>query len=530
VSAEPTASGLLRSNVVVALGTAMSRFTGLLRVTVFGAIIGQTALADAYNAANSSPNAVYELLLGGVLSASLVPMFTRYLEQDDEESTSVVVSTALVVLTALTVVAVAAAPLIFRLWSINPSDEVDADQFRSVGTVLARIFLIQIFFYGVSALLGALLNSRRRFFGAAWSPVLSNVAIICSLLMVPSAMGGEAPLLGDVLDNPTLKWTLGLGATFGIALQAIILVPALKRAGIRLPFMPRWHHPAVRELATLSGWTLGFVAANQVAAIIISNVALGIGEGTQDAYVKASILFVFPHGLLAMSIATTFIPEMARSVARRDRPGFISKASTGIRLVALVTVPAAFGFFVLRRPIVAALLQYGEFTAEDVLVTSRALGGLSLGLIGFSIYLFVLRGFYAHRDTRTPFILSVGQNLLNIVFAIALYGRYDVLGLGLAYGLSYLIAAAWAMAVLRNKVPGFDTRSIYWSIGRMVLAAVVMAEIVYFAARWMGGNEGLGAFMAIGVCAVIGGGVYAGLLVLLKAPELDQLTSRFRRA
>ncbi len=221
-----------------------------------------------------------------MLSASLVPIFTRYLEQDDEESTNVVVSTAIVALTALTVVAVAATPWIFRLWSINPSDDVDADQFRSVGTALARIFLIQIFFYGVSALLGALLNSRRRFFGAAWSPVLANVAIICSLLMVPSVMNGDDPGLVDVLDNGSLRWLLGLGATVGIALQAVVLLPAVRRAGVRLRFTPRWNHPAVRELMTLSGWTLGYVAANQVAALVISNVALGIGAGAQDAYVK----------------------------------------------------------------------------------------------------------------------------------------------------------------------------------------------------------------------------------------------------
>ncbi len=232
-----------------------------------------------------------------------------------------------------------------------------------------------------------------------------------------------------------------------------------------------------------------------------------------------------------MSIATTFIPEMARSVTRRDREGFIARSSTGIRLVALVVVPAAFGFFVLRRPIVEALMQYGEFDAQDVLVTSRALGGLSLGLIGFSVYLFVLRGFYAHRDTRTPFVLSVGQNLMNIVFAVILYDRYDVLGLGAAYALSYLLAAMWALAVLRNKVRGFPLRPIYASIGRMVLCAVVMAEVVFYVNRWTDSTgAGIGSFVQIVVCAIVGAGVYGGLLLVLRAPELDQLRSRFARS
>src|SRR5262249_22813129 len=144
---ETTPRGLLRSNVVVALGTAMSRLTGLIRITVLSYVVGQTALADAYNAANNSPNTIYELLLGGALNASLVPLFTQLSEEKDDEGTSAVLTTGVVAVTALTVAAVVAAPLIFRLYSIHPSSQVDAEQFRMVGTALARIFLVQIFFY-----------------------------------------------------------------------------------------------------------------------------------------------------------------------------------------------------------------------------------------------------------------------------------------------------------------------------------------------------------------------------------------------
>ena len=173
----PARSGeqrLLAANVSVALGTLFSRLTGLLRVIVFGIVIGQNALADAYDGANNSPNSIYELLLGGVLSATLVPLFTKHLEDDDEEATDAVVTVAAVVLAAVTAAAVIAAPLIFRLFSLTPSPDVDADQYRSVGTALARIFLIQIFFYGLMALGSALLQARRRFFAPAWAPVLSQ--------------------------------------------------------------------------------------------------------------------------------------------------------------------------------------------------------------------------------------------------------------------------------------------------------------------------------------------------------------------
>ena len=162
-------SSLLRSNVAVATGTALSRVTGVLRVAVLGAVLGApSALADAYDLANGTPNMIYELLIGGVLSSSLVPLFTRLHEEKDTDGTNAVVSVAVVVMAAITAVAVLAAPLIFRLYSLMTSAAVDAGQYREVGTLLSRIFLVQIFFYGLNALASALLNARSRFFAAAW--------------------------------------------------------------------------------------------------------------------------------------------------------------------------------------------------------------------------------------------------------------------------------------------------------------------------------------------------------------------------
>ncbi|MCU1359473.1 MAG: hypothetical protein JWN99_762, partial [Ilumatobacteraceae bacterium] len=443
-------SGLLKNNVVVAVGTALSRVTGLVRVAVFAIVVGQAALADAYNSANNSPNAIYELLLGGVLSASLVPMFTKQAEERDEEATSVVVSVAMVALTVLTLAAVVAAPLVFRLFSIDVAKGVNADEYRRVGTALTRIFLLQIFFYGISALASALLQARRRYFAAAWTPVLSNLVIIGTLLLVPRTVGGREPQLIEVLTNDRLRWTLGLGATIGIGVMALTMVPALQRAGVSLQFRPDFRHPAIRRLLSLSTWTLGYVVANQVAIVVVQNLAHP-GSGNVNAYSLAYIFFVLPHGLLAMSIATTFTPEMALAVARRDRTQFIDRTSLGIRMIALLTFPAAAGMFVLRRPLIGLGLQHGNFDAGDALVTSRALAGFALGLVGFSLYLFVLRAFYAHGDARTPFIINIFENLINIVLAIVLVGRFGVLGLGAAFAVAYVLSSIWAMFVLANK-------------------------------------------------------------------------------
>ncbi len=523
-------SSLLRNNLVVAAGTALSRLTGLLRVAVFAIVIGQAGLADAYNSANNSPNAIYELLLGGVLSASLVPLFSRHVEDDDDDATSAVLSVAVLALTALTAVAVACAPFIFHLFSFDVADGVSADEYRQAGTALARIFLIQIFFYGISALANALLQARRRFFAAAWAPVLANLVTIGALLLVPSTVDGREPELVELLTNDRLRWTLGLGATVGIAVMALAVLPALTRANVPLHFNPKFTHPAVLQLVRLSGWTFGYVAMNQLAIVVITNLTEP-GAGTLDAYSKAYIFFVLPHGLLAMSIVTTFTPEMSRAVARKDREAFVDRASMGIRLVALATFPAAAAMFVLRRPLIGLTLQHGNFDAGDALLTSRALAGFSLGLVGFSVYLFVLRGFYSHTDARTPFVINLFENLINIVLAVVLVGRFGVLGLGAAFAIAYALSAVWALQVLSYKVPGFEPRPILASLARMALATVVMMEVMWVVARLVGGDTGLDALLRVAVAGTAGLVAYVGLLVVLGVRELtmlrDRIASRF---
>jgi putative peptidoglycan lipid II flippase len=449
--AMPTArSGLLRANFTVASGTALSRLTGLVRIIVFGIVVGQTALADAYDIANNAPNVVYELLLGGILTATLVPLFTRHLQTGDDDSVSAITSFAIVALGVITALAIAFAPLIFRVFSLNPAREIDADLFGQAGTILTRLLLLQIFFYGVTSICASILHARKKFFAAAWTPVLANIVTIASLLLVSRVSSVDPPTLAEVVDNTSLQWLLGMGSTSGIIVMAVGMILALRSSDTRLKWNFDLKHSAVKDLLKLSGWAVGYIAANQVALVIIKNLA-SPGSGNVDAYSKAYTFFSLPHGLLAVSIATTFVPELARAVAQNDKHEFDRRFYSGIRLTALATIPASLVLAIFAKPIVALLLQYGNFDESATTNTARALVGLSVGLSGFSIYLFVLRGFYSHGDTRTPFFINAFENALNIVFAVVLVKKYDVLGLGLAFSFAYLISSGVAIVVLRRK-------------------------------------------------------------------------------
>jgi putative peptidoglycan lipid II flippase len=194
----------------------------------------------------------------------------------------------------------------------------------------------------------------------------------------------------------------------------------------------------------------------------------------------------------------------------------------------LVTLPAGFGLFVLRRSIVGAAFQHGKFTSANALNTSRALAGFALGLVGFSVYLFVLRVFYAHQDARTPFVINIGENLLNIVLAVLLVHRWGLLGLGLSFGLAYLIAALWSLQILHYKLPAFPLHTVFASLWRMGLSALVMTEVVWAVARVIGANSGSGAVVRVVVSTIVGTAAYAAMLIVLGSPELDDVRSRLR--
>ena len=253
MSATTSSRRFVRANLVVATGTGLSRITGFGRVAALAYALGQTSLTDTYNLANTMPNVVYELLLGGILTTTLVPVFVSHLDKGDEESTDAVVTVAVAVLLALTVVAVLAAPLIVHLYTVRvPAADVDA--IREEATTLARFFLPQITFYGITSLGIALLNSRRRFAAAAFAPVLNNVIVIAALVALPHVVNGDITL-DSALGNRTVTLLLGLGTTAGIIAMTSVVWIAVGRSGIHIHPRFLWRHPAVREVARLSGWS-----------------------------------------------------------------------------------------------------------------------------------------------------------------------------------------------------------------------------------------------------------------------------------
>jgi putative peptidoglycan lipid II flippase len=517
-AADVSAGRMVRSSALVAVGTAASRLTGLVRAGVIGAVFGAGSLADAYLLANNTPNIVYELLLGGVLSATLVPIFVEQSKRDDPDGASAIVTVSTVLLAAISVVAVLAAPLVFRIYSWRLSAEEAAAQ-AELAVPFMRMFLPQMLFYGVMALATALLNAKRRYFAPAASPVLNNV-VVCAALLLAAAVAGGSLTFDEVRESVGLQLLIGFGTTAGIVAMTLPLVPAVRRAGWRLRWNLDWRHPAVREVVRLSGWTVGYVAANQVALSVL--LALAYDQpGQVSAYTYAFVFFQLPHGLIAVSFMTTFVPELAEAANDGNDVAFRSRLSLGIRLMSALILPASVGYVLLSRPLVSVLLQRGQFSASDAELTAAVLANFAVGLVGFSIYLFALRGFYALRDTRTPFWLNLAANVLKVVLAVALVGRYGVRGLAFAYAAAYTVGAVAALFSLGHRIGGVDGRRLTGSLGRLALASAVMGVAVWAVTRLVDGS-----LAEVAVAVPVGGVVYLGALVLLRSDEVAGLRTR----
>jgi putative peptidoglycan lipid II flippase len=516
---------LVRSSAVVAVGTALSRVTGLVRVVALLYALGQTRFTDVFTVANTMPNLVYELLLGGILSATLVPIFTERVE-DDDGGTSAVVSTVALALLVVTVVGIVAAPWVIGIYADGIEDPVTGEvaAYRDVGTVLLRFLMPQVLFYGLITVVTALLHARRSFVAPAYAPILNNLIVSAVLFALPTMAGRDLVVPGALLEavgDTTVLIALGLGTTVGVAAMAIVMVPAVVRAGVSIRFDPNWRHPAVRAVIRLSGWTVGYVVANQVALYVVLYLANSRDAGDVTAYNVAFIFFQLPHGLFAVSIMTTFMPELTFAAQAGDDRAFRERFTMGVRLMALVVLPASAGYVALAGPIVDLLPLRGA----SVEVTAGVLAAFSAGLFGFSVYLFALRGFYARKDTRTPFFLNLVENSVNVVLALAFVGAWGVRGLAGAYSVAYVVAAILAVRALGRRVGGLGLAAAGGPLLRMAVAALACGGAAWAAAELV---ADLGAVVQVVVGVLAGAAAYGVLLVAFRVDEVDTIVRMVR--
>ena len=502
---------LARASLRTAAGTLASRITGLLRLIVLAYALGGKQLADAFNLANNTPNIIHDLVLGGVLAATFIPVFVDNLARRERSaassSISAVITLSFLLLVFTTILFVLFAPQIIALYTFGAHNATE----QHVAVELLRFFAPQLLFYGAISLMSAVLATEDRFAIVGVVPILNNVVgIIIFAIFAAITHSGSGDLLVRVANDAGLMSLLGLGMTAGVALQALALLGAMRKLQIRLRPVWRPRDPAVLAIISLSGWTFGFVLANQLAVFIVLALAFHVGNGAVSAYTYAYIFFQLPFGVVAVSVTNVATPDMVRSFGLGHLSEMGKRFGTATRQILVLILPAGAGYLILANPVVALLLQHGAEHFGQATETASVLAMFALGLPGFCIFFLAIRAFQAMQDTRSAFFLYLLENGTNIVVAFLLYRSLGAKGLALSYSVAYTLAAIVAVLVLRKHLGGIGGHAMVRSLMRSGALSIVMAVVVAFVAALIGTGSGLAGWLKLFVALGAGIVVYIG--------------------
>jgi putative peptidoglycan lipid II flippase len=532
-------ANLVRSSGAMAVGTIASRLTGFVRSAIILYALGSKFLGDAYNVANTLPNIVYNLALGGILTSVVVPLLVKAAKRSRDRGEAYdqrIFTLGVLALGGITVVATAAALPITSLYASNIGNAAT----YHLTIIFAYFFIPQIFFYGVSSLAGAILNARGSFAAPMWTPVINNVVVILvGLAFIATAGVNRTP--ADISGAEIQL--LGLGTTLGIVLQTVALIPSLRRVGFR--WRPRYdfRRDEVSEIGRMSGWMFGYVMATQVAFLVTTRVANSAGARVSQhavgagfaAYSNAYMLFQLPYAIVGISVITAMLPRMSGHASEGRYQLVSSDFSSAIRLASVIVVPASLVLAVLGAPLAEGVFGYGALSADSARYIGETFAVFSLGLLPFTVFQLLLRVFYALRDSRTPALIGLLTMTINIVanlIALAvLPPRLVVAGLGAGFGLASLAGTVAAWRVLGRRIGGLDGYRIRDSLVRMHAAAIPAAIFAVAVSVMIGAIFSGGHIAALLTVAVGGTGAMFLYLLFSKAfdvRELTELTSTVR--
>lgn len=537
------ADGIGRASAFLASGTIVSRILGFVKAIALASAIGLvgSSSADAFAVANQLPNTIYAIIAGGVLTAVLVPQIVRAGLAADGGAAYInkLMTVALVVLAASAVIGTALAPLLTLLYGAALSP----DQ-RALATAFAFWCLPQIFFYGLYTVLGEVLNARRSFGPYTWAPVVNNVVALAGIAVFIVMYGSDPTGARSISAwSPTMIAVLAGTATLGVALQSIILFYFWRRVGLRYRPDFHWRGVGLGAAGRMASWTFGMILLT-TAAGLVETIVVGIASG-DDASVAALgnawLVFMLPHSVITVSIATAYFTRMAEHASHGRTSELRTDISSAIRGISLIIVLAAAVLLVTAYPFAAI------FTNESFVQTA-AFGNVIiaylLGLVPFCILFVIQRAFYALGDTRTPFFFTLAQTIIVVVLVVAcslLPPEWIAAGIALSVTIAGTVQLLIATNLLRRRLHGIDGGRIVRSLLVYAWPAIIAMVIGLVILVLLGGTQD-GGFAVSGIApaivsmAIIGAAmaaVYFGLLWVVRAPELrtfgEPLLERFRR-
>ncbi len=508
---------------------ALSQVAGLVRQILVTRAFGTDVAIDAFSAANTYPNIIFNLVAGGALASAFVPTFTGLLTKGDRSSAwrlaSAITNLVFLILAALSLLSAVFAPQIVRtiLVPTSPAGGASAGgelllQKQALTADLLRVLLLTPTIFGLSGLLMGILNSHQRFFLPSLASTMYWLGMILGLVFFVPSMG----IFG-------LAW----GAVLGSVLHLCIQLPDL----FRLPeksYRPTLglRDPAVKDVALLMGPRLFSVAVLQISNLVNTFIASGQPTGSLAAISYAFPIMTVPLVVIGSSIGTASLPTFSAQFARGDLVEMRRSLTATLRGVLLLSVPATVGLILLRQPLITFLFQRGSFNAFSTEQVSWALLWYTLGLVFHSVLEILTRAFFAMHDTKTPVIVGAVAMAANVLFSFAFSAWFTAIGwmphggLALATSAAAVIETTTLFILLRRRLRGIQAKELGRGLVASVLGCVGMGVALVFWLQVAGSRSP--ALAALGGVAV-GGAVYGLVLALIHTPELNQVINRIRR-
>ncbi len=527
-------SDVVRSTGSMAIATLLSRITGFLRNVLITATLGG-AIASAFNTANTLPNLVVEIVLGMVLTSLVVPVLVRA-EKDDPDKGEAFIrrlfTLAVLLLGVVTVIATLCAPLLTRL-SLGAEGKVNISQ----ATSFAYWLLPQIFFYGISSLLMAVLNTKSIFKPGAWAPVINNIIVLLVMMSYWLVPGSLDPKEEVSITDPHIM-LLGIGTTLGVVVQALILVPYIKQAGVSLK--PLWGiDDRLRQFGGMAAAIIVYVGISQAGYLITTRIASASDALAPNIYQQAWLLLQVPYGIIGVTLLTAIMPRLSRNAAEGDDRAVVRDLKVGSNLTYIAIVPVVVFFTIFGTLIARALFAYGNFSDEAATILGWTLSFSAFTLLPYATVLLHLRVFYAREEAWTPTFIIGGVTVTKVALSMlapiyAASPERVVILLGAANGFGFVAGAVIGAFLLRRKLGYLGakeiSRTFTWALAASLVgggAAFLLSALLNLVFGSSLGSIGLLLHLAIvGIVFLVVTGIVLSRSNLPEIASLARLLTR----
>jgi len=505
-------------------GTIISRVLGIARDSVFAAYFGTTYLADAFNLAFSIPNFLRRIFGEGMLNASYVPVYSHYLHREGKEAASDLAnktySVMLVILIAVSFLGVVFSESLVRAYAYGWRNTPET---FALTVKLNRVLFPYLVFVGLASLAGGTLNSLGHFAVPAFAPAMLNIALIATAFTFMRLGSGS---------GESMITLFSYGALLGGALQMLVQVPQLKKAGQKFRFKPDFKDAGVRWIGRLMVPSLFGFAVTQINMLVDTLLATFLPEGSVTAMRLGNRIAIQPLGIFAVAITTATLPALSEHAAKEDRDRLLHDFAFSLKLILAFLIPSTIGLIVLAKPIVRVLFERGEFTAaESTPLTVKAVVWYTVGLFAYGGVKSTVQAFYSIKDTVTPMKVAIFSVFLNVGLNLALMRPLGMAGLALATSVSAIVTFVVLNVLLKRRLGDIREREIWSASRRILVASLVMGGAIYAIARSLEPLAGglWGQLVQVGAASVAGLAVFLAVSLALKVEEVTFLLGLLAR-